>query len=464
VAAELLISVELALVAVAAIAVAVVLVGAYGVLSGPVGAPTPTSSGGRGPQPRPRPWSPLRGGFRYAVDGVTSAAVVGAMLVAYPVWYFLCGPGHLDGTTLWTTAVPGDLGNTFGNFVASVGQWGPIGGRQLAAEATALGGYRGPALPSPSYLGIGVVAVVVLGTVWQRRDRRLWLLGGLGVVLAAFSLRSGGGTWGPWALVDHLSLAANVVQSRFSAVIDLCAAAMVAIVVDRVRAVAPRRAAGGWAAPLAALVTGAVAIAPMAAVLAPNLPLQLQPVVVPAWFTSVAPSLPPHEVVLPYPFATADSQSSIPWQAIEGMHDAMPGGGGPAGTVARAGAQQAGFAVLHAASVPLDPAPAESATDLAAVRRAMAAWGVSEVVVPTDAALPAYSRGRGARFAVGFFTAALGSAPVRQADAWVWPRAAAAPRPAPVSAPAFAACTAAGTGGQVARCVLHTGHAGHRAS
>ncbi len=52
---------------------------------------------------------------------------------------------------------------------------------------------------------------------------------------------------------------------------------------------------------------------------------------------------PPGQVLLTYPFATADSQSSIPWQAIGGMHYQMAGGGGPAGTVARAGADRAGF-------------------------------------------------------------------------------------------------------------------------
>ena len=125
-------------------------------------------------------------------------------------------------------------------------------------------------------------------------------------------------------------------------------------------------------------------------------------------------------MLLTYPFATADSQASIPWQAIGGMRYQMAGGGGPAGTVARAGADRVGFSVLRAASVPLLPAPTLSASNLEAVREAMRNWGVTMVVVPDDAGLPAYQTARGTGFGVAFFTAVLGSAPVYQDRAWVW--------------------------------------------
>jgi hypothetical protein len=404
----------------------------------------------------------LRRRLPYALKGTTTTAVVALVLLAYPVWLFVAGPGHLSGV-LWSTNVPGDLGNTAGNFWSHLGVWGPLNARQLAQEAPVLGGYRGAPLPSSSFLGVGWLAVMVAGLVWWRRDRRLWLFGGLGLVAAVISLRVGGGSWGPWALVDHLPLFRDAVQSRFSAVVDLCAAVILAITVDRVRGglsrsdgtgapPSPDRAVSvGWLAGwrsagrlsvLVALAVTAVAIAPVAVALAPNLPLTVQPVIVPRWFVDVAPHLPPGQVVLAYPFATADSQSSIPWQAIDRMSFAMPGGGGPTGTLARAGADRVGFSVLRAASVPLLAPPSVSAADLESVRRALRDWGVTTVVVPDDSGLATYQTGRGTAFAVAFFAAVLGSAPSRQSDAWVWSRPGDAPPPLAVSTADFGNCQA----------------------
>ncbi len=427
----------------------------------------------------------LRRRLPYALTGILTGAVVVIALLAYPVWFFLHGPAHLGGGPVWSTDIPGNLGNTLSNFWSQVGRFGPVTQRQLAGEAPVLGGYEGPPFPSPSYLGLGLLIVLVAGTVWRRHDRRLWFFGALGLVTAALSLRVGGTNWGPWSLVYHLPLFNNVVQERFSAVIDLCAVVMLAVILDRVRTTVMnwsaerqpitqrpnthlRRAPVGArsvTAGLAALVVAAVAIVPIGNALASNLPLRMQAVVVPRWFTEVAPHLPPGQVVLTYPFATADSQSAIPWQAIDKMHYLMAGGGGPAGTVAHAGAQTAGFSVLAAASLPLVPAPTESQSNLAAVRRAVQAWGVTMVVVPGDAGLPTYQRARGTSFAVGFFTAVLGSAPVYQAGAWVWPEVKQAPPPVPISAGAFSTCTTstgvaiglAPAGGQVAQCVLRAG-------
>jgi hypothetical protein len=295
------------------------------------------------------------------------------------------------------------------------------------------------------------------------------------VVLAALSLRVGGTHWGPWALVYHLSVLQNVVQYRFSAVIGLCAAVMVAVVIDRSRtdllARSARRSRPGptgqgappagraaWWAAGVAFVVAAVALGPEAAVLEPNIPLTVQPVSVPRWFADTAVRLPPGQVLLTYPFATADSQSAIPWQAIDGMHYQMAGGGGPAGTVAHAGSHKLGFAVLRAASVPLLAAPTMTAANLAAVRNAMRAWQVTLVVVPDSGALPAYDRARGTTYGVAFFSAVTGSAPSHQGGAWVWSVRASRHPPIALSASAFAACLGSGAGrvqtpAQAARCV-----------
>ena len=423
--------------------------------------------------------------WRHVVVGLGSALAASAVLLAYPVWFFLAGPAHLDGM-VWTTNVPGDLGNTVGNLWSQVGQWGPVSSRFLAAEVPLLGGYRGPTLPAASYLGPGLLAVIVVGALVWRSDRRLWFFGALGLITVVISLRAGGGDWGPWALVDHLPLFDNVVQSRFDAVFGLCAAAMLAIVVDRTReavlarsarldgsgasgsarvtsgasgAAAPASRAARWGAAAMALVVVAVAIVPIIDTLAPNLPLHTQPVTVPRWFLTTGEHLPAGQVVLTYPFTTADSQSPLPWQAISGMHFEMAGGGGPAGTSARAGASRVGFTVLDQASVPLGPAPTPTGPALRAVRDAMHRWGVTMVVVPATTGLAEFQTGRGDTFGVAFLSAVLGSAPVHQDGAWVWSQVDRSPPPVPVTAARFDACIRAAGGAADApelagRCVV----------
>jgi hypothetical protein len=419
----------------------------------------------------------LRRRARHALVGIGAAVAGTLVLLAYPVWFALAGPAHLSGM-VWSTNVPGNLGNSIGNLWNTQGQWGPISSGVLAREAAALGGYRGAPTPSPSYLGAGILLVVAAGTLWWRSDRRLWFFGSLGVVGAVLSLRVGGGRWGPWAVVTHLPLFDDVVQSRFAAVFGLCAAAMTAIIADRSRSEAigwltpaafDRRPATGnrqpataerrtrWTAGAVAVAVSLVALVPVAIALAPNLPLTVQPVVVPRWFLTAADQLPPGRVLLTYPFATADSQASIPWQAIGGMRYQMAGGGGPAGTVARSGADRVGFSVLRAASVPLLPAPDPSASNLEAVREAMRNWGVTTVVVPDDAGLPAYQAARGTGFGVAFFTAVLGKEPAYQDHAWVWSDAQHSPPPLPLSPANLSACTdppEGASGDGAARCVL----------
>jgi hypothetical protein len=228
-------------------------------------------------------------------------------------------------------------------------------------------------------------------------------------------------------------------------------------------AAAPRRGrvSPRWGAGAAALAVTLAALGPVVAVLAPNLPLTVQPVTVPHWFESAARHLPPGEVLLTYPFASADSQTAIPWQAIGGMHFQMVGGGGPAGTVARAGRNKTAFNVLSTASVALGPAPSPTLANLEAVRVAMRNWGVSMVVVPDDTGLATFQKGRGTDFGVAFFTAVLGGAPLRQDDAWVWPQAERRPPPVSIRETSFDACLSSRSGPSPnddpwARCVLQS--------
>jgi len=378
------------------------------------------------------------------------AAVVVLVLLAYPLWFFFAGPAHLVGRA-WPNSPSGTVANTPGTFVHGF----------VTAPLTGImhlfGGYQGPTLPLLGYLGVGVIIVVIGGAVIWRRDPLIRFFVLLGALAAVLSLGVGNGYWAPWRLFVHAPVLNNVVPVNISAIVDTCVAIVLAKVIDTTRSTTRSRL-GRQSGAIAGAVVAALALVPAAVALGPNIPMTARPVVVPRWFTVAAPHLGHHLVVLPYPAALGGIQSSMAWQAVEGMTFSMVGGGGPGITPSRAGPEEPGFNVLARASVPLSPPPMPTGANLGAIRRALAGWGVTTIVVPDQPSLPTYERGRPVPYAVGLFTAALGQAPILQARAWVWSDVAAAGSPLPMSGPRFSACVGAtgtaATGSAVARCVL----------
>jgi hypothetical protein len=371
-----------------------------------------------------------------AARGLLVATGVAVVLLAYPLWFLLRGPAHLTGP-IWSNGSLVRYGNTLTSFWRP-GTLGPAG-----ATMTRFGGYQGPALPGLGYLGLGVVVVAVAGLVVWRHDRRLLLFGAVGVVAAALSLGPGHGYWVPWQALAHLPWVGDIVEVRLTVVLTLCAAVMVGVVVDRTRTWALARPPGRPRRLGAAVVGGvaALAVVPTLVVLAPNLPLTARPTVVPRWYTTVGAHLPPGRVLLTYPVPFSGLQSSQAYQAVTHLPWAQAGGGGPAGEADRAGRSEPGFRVLAAASLPLGPAPGADPATLAAVRRALAAWEVTTIVVPVQPGLPVYAQGRGAAYAAAFFTAVEGRAPRVEASALVWSGVARPAAAVPVSPTALAACT-----------------------
>jgi hypothetical protein len=397
-----------------------------------------------------------------AAPGLASAAAVALVLLAYPLWFFFAGPAHLVGRA-WPNSPSGTVANAPGQFVNGF----------ISAPLTGImhlfGGYQGPTLPLLCYLGIGAIVVAGGGALIWRRDPVVRFFALLGLLAAVLSLGVVDASWTPWRLFTHLPVLNNVVPVNITAIVDTCVAIVLARVIGNIRSATRSRfghdrtaAAGGIAraaGSVIALAVAAVALVPMAVALWPNIPMTVRPVVVPRWFTEAAPRLPPRPVVLPYPAALGGIQSSMAWQAVEGMTFSMVGGGGPGITPSRAGAEAPGFNVLARASVPLSPPPMPTVANLEAIRQALVGWGVTTVVVPDEAASPSYERGRSVSYAVGLFTAALGRAPSRQSDAWVWSNVGGAGSPVPMSSSAFTACTGGGrlsaNGATVAACVLH---------
>ncbi len=383
------------------------------------------------------------------------------ILLAYPLWFLLHGPAHLTGP-IWSISSISHFGNSLTSFW-TVGSLGRIGTAMVR-----LGGYQGPMLPGLGYLGMGVVVVAVAGVVLWRHDRRLLLFGALAVIAAVLSLAPGQGYWVPWQWAEKIPWVGNIVEARFTAVVALCLAVMVAVVVDRSRTwlvshqVAALGLPGGVLATVIASVLVIVMLVPTAVAMWPNVPLTVRAVVLPRWYVEVGAHLPPGDVVLAYPAPFSTLQSSQAWQAVNRMAWAQAGGGGPQGQLDRAGPARAGFEVLFGASFPLVPAPVPNRSTLAAVRQALRLWEVTTVVVPDQPGLPPYEQGRSAAYAVGLFTAALGRPPVYQHAAWVWAGVSHMGAPVPMTAAAFGACVRTVDGfpsssAAVSHCILGTG-------
>ena len=94
-------------------------------------------------------------------------------------------------------------------------------------------GYGGPALPQEEYLGWGVLAVGAAGLILWRRQRRLWFFTALGAVAVVLSLGVQNSYWVPWRILARIPVVQNITVGRFMAVTTLCAAVIVALVIDR---------------------------------------------------------------------------------------------------------------------------------------------------------------------------------------------------------------------------------------
>ena len=336
------------------------------------------------------------------------------------------------------------------------------------------GGYEGPALPQAEYLGLGLLIVVGAGP------------GRLAARPAAVVLRRpragrrsccpwGSEThyWMPWRLLVHVPLVQNIVPGPFIVVTTLCAAVMLAVVVDRTHASVAdlvRRPAGqrprrwrpgpapSWAGPWSPRAGGSGrggrgrgadgrADWPATSRSPPR------PVTLPRWFAEVAPHLPPARWCWPYPPPSA--WSSPPWPGRRSTRCTSPwwAVADPKACPCGPARNGPGQVVVSAASLSLDGPPADRPANVAALRQALAGWGVTQVVMPDPATLPRYDRGTNPAAALGLFTLAIGRPPRYVDDAWVW-SGVRTPAPAvSISATAFAGCTTdAASGDRASRC------------
>jgi hypothetical protein len=353
------------------------------------------------------------------------------VLLAWPVWFALEGPAHLSGLVWPNVGVIG--GFIPSSFVSAA--YPPPKNVFLA-----LGGYEGAPLASSAYLGWSFLAVLVAGLAVFWRERRLWFFGFALAVCVACSLGERHGQWEPAWVFTRIPVIENVIEQRFMAIGFLAAAVMLAIILDRVH-----RAGPDWLGVLGALAVTVVALVPMGVLFGERLPFAMRPVVLPRWYTEVAPGLPPGRVLLSYPAPFSGLQSAMAWQAVNVMHYSQAGGGGPQGVPKRAGSAEAGFKVLSRLDFGVGMTePEGTPAQYGAVRHALAAWQVNTVVIATDPKVTSVEQGKDPTYAAAFMTAALGRLPTIEAGAWVWNHVQLGLfQPLHLKAGTLAACTAA---------------------
>ena len=162
--------------------------------------------------------------LRHAVAGLAVAAGTGVVLLAYPAAYAVAGPRPLPrqvfpdvqffGSAWRTLFLPSDAHDRGPNAILET--YGYFGSHPLLL----------------GYLGLGMVATLVIGLAWFHRDGRLWFCAAMLVTLEALSL---GASAGPWRLFDRLPLVSNIVPDRIAGIADLFAAVMLGVILDRAR-------------------------------------------------------------------------------------------------------------------------------------------------------------------------------------------------------------------------------------
>ena len=347
----------------------------------------------------------LRARLPHAAGALGIGVGLGAVLLAWPMWFALEGPAHLSGL-VWPNV------GVIGGFIPS--SFVSTGYPSLLHSFIPLSGYVGAPLASAAYIGWGFLAVMIVGLAIFWRDRRLWFFAFTFAACVACSLGERRGQWEPAWIFSRIPLIQNVIEQRFMAIGYLAASVLLAVIMERTHRAVPH-----WRGIIGALAVSGVALVPTAVIFSERLPFTMQAVVLPRWYTQVAPTLPPGRVLLTYPAPFSGIQSAMAWQAVLGMPFSLAGGGGPQGVARRAGTAAPGFVVLSDLVLGGQP-PAGTPAQLAAVRHAMSVWGVNTVVIAPDPALPVLQLGRDPVYAAAFMTAALGRQPTLEAGAWVW--------------------------------------------
>ncbi len=273
----------------------------------------------------------VRDHLRHALAAGAYAALVAAVVLAYPLWFSVFGPQHIVGPPHALSDLaryPGDL-------------LGPVVPTYFQHFAPAALKARGDALTGANpgenglYLGVPLLAVLAVLTWRFRRSRPLVFFATMVVVVFVLALGptltiDGHDTHVPLplAIVHKVPLLQDIMAVRFALLMQLCAAAALAIGLDLLASSRrPQRTATrsehrvrGTVLPV---LVGAVALLP----LVPQLPYAGEPIDVPSFYASSAVDhIPRGSVVLAYPYPVGSQLVSMLGQVEAGMRFKLIGG------------------------------------------------------------------------------------------------------------------------------------------
>ncbi len=242
----------------------------------------------------------------------TGAVVAGALL-AYPMWMALAGPMHVHGTPWFIFSSNTDVMSWFW-----YSGYALVGGPDMAARVHSVN-----TIDETSYLGFGLVALLLAVVVWLRRNRTVLALLGTALVFVVLSFgttlrvfRVKTGVPGPWALLQHVPVLEQALPDRLALVATTAFGVLLAIGLDRAARVGIPRP---------------VRFAVLAVALVPILPVPLPTehrAPVPVFFTSGRwrEHVRPGHTMLAVPLHNPVDRRAQYWASVTGDDLAVPGG------------------------------------------------------------------------------------------------------------------------------------------
>lgn len=279
-------------------------------------------------------WRSVAEHVRRALTGAAWAVGVAGVLLAYPVWFAVKGPGSISGPIqLVPEAYRADA---LGLLYPSAYMW--IAPASLARTSVV---FANSVVENGSYLGITIVVTVVASVVllWRSTPAvRVAAVGGA----TAWILSLGGGLMIrsappadltglplPERLFAHLPLLSNTIPVRYSLYVALFASLVMALALDRLhaRSAAPEGADQGRSRVRSIVLPALLAVACLVPVI-PSIPLAgIGDPGTPAYFSSAAlRRIPVDSVALLYPYPSSPTPQGQLWQAEGDLHFKMPGG------------------------------------------------------------------------------------------------------------------------------------------
>ena len=259
--------------------------------------------------------SQVRQRLPYTMRAVGVAVLVALVVLAYPLYLLLAGPGRVHGSVHDPNGFSTDLLNPFV----------PTGVQALApAAATAISiNFSGNGSEANGYLGIPLLVLMIVMFVRFRHVAvvRVATFAAAAVTVLSFgpNLHIGGHQLAvplPWWIPGHVPLLRSIIPARLMYFTYLACALVLAYALHRL-----------WLARHNLVLTAGMAGVVLAP-LFPALPLTgLATVTVPAFFTSASMNqLPSGTPVLAVPWPSVSAMDGMNWQAASNMHFRLLGG------------------------------------------------------------------------------------------------------------------------------------------